>query len=135
MIMASILYSPVPDSIEKLQADIERLQASQKMMRDANAALRKGDDKSLRAMGFSEEHIADLKERNFAGRAGFPNYALRNNNSSIRFLNKRMKELRGEPIGKSHTLKTCSKTEVGARIARDRRWVTTSVSEHKGNEW
>ncbi len=121
MMKASIHSSLVPDSIEKLQADIERLQASQKMMRDANAALRKGDDESLRAMGFSEEHIADLKERKLAGRAGFPDYSLRNNNSNIRWLKelkRRMEELRGESIGKIVRIERVERAGCGAALYR-----------------
>lgn len=76
------------DTIEKLKADIEQLQVSQKMMRDANAMLRKGDGAALRAMGFSLEHIAELKKR-----GGFKDYALRNNKSSIRRLKKLLDEL------------------------------------------
>lgn len=80
------------DTIDKLQAEIGRLQASQKMMRDANAAVRSGDDAALQAMGFSEEHIAELKQRDLAGRTAFPDYALRNNNNSIRYLRRCMEE-------------------------------------------
>ena len=76
------------DSIEKMQAEIDRLHASQKMMRDANAALTKQDDAALRSMGFSEHHIADLKIRSSRGRTGFPDYALRNNDINIRWLKK-----------------------------------------------
>jgi hypothetical protein len=81
------------DAIEKLQADIDRLQASQKMMRDANAALTKQDDAALRLMGFSEDHISDLKIRRSAGRTGFPDYAIRNNDSNIRCLKRCMATL------------------------------------------
>ncbi|WP_321959577.1 hypothetical protein [Burkholderia cenocepacia] len=81
------------DTIEKLEAEIDRLKASQKMMRAANTALRKGDDNALRALGFSEEHIAELKQQDFVGRVGFPQSALRNNNADIRRLKKRINEL------------------------------------------
>ncbi|AUT76819.1 hypothetical protein C2L64_52510 (plasmid) [Paraburkholderia hospita] len=81
------------DAIEKLEAEIERLKASQKMMRAANTALRKGDDNALRALGFSEEHIGELKTKDFAGRVGFPQSALRNNNADIRRLKKRIAEV------------------------------------------
>lgn len=74
------------DAIAKMQAEIDRLHASQKMMRDANAALTKQDDAALRSMGFSEDHITDLKIRCSRGRTGFPDYALRNNDINIRCL-------------------------------------------------
>jgi urocanate hydratase len=82
-----------PDAIAKLEAEIERLKASQKLMRTANTALRKGDDNALRVLGFSEEHIAELKKRDCAGRVGFPQSALRNNNADIRRLKKRITEI------------------------------------------
>ena len=93
-IMKVPIHSPNSDAIEKLQVEINRLQDSQKIMRNANAALRNGDDSALRSMGFSEEHIADLKERYFSGRVGFPDYAFRNNSSNIRSLKKCMQGLR-----------------------------------------
>ena len=86
-------YLSNPDAIAKLQAEIDRLQASQKMMRDANAALAKQDDAALRSMGFSEDHICDLKIRSSAGRTGFPDYSIRNNDSNIRSLKKCMAAL------------------------------------------
>ncbi|WJS65983.1 hypothetical protein DXO206_023035 (plasmid) [Xanthomonas oryzae pv. oryzae] len=68
--MKQLMRPSEPDAIEKLEAEIERLKASQKMIRTANTALRKGDDNALRALGFSEEHIAELKKQDFAGRGG-----------------------------------------------------------------
>lgn len=91
--MNTYTYLSNLDAIAKLQAEIDRLQASQKMMHDANAALVKQDDDALRSMGFSEEHISDLKIRSKAGRTGFPGYALRNNDSNIRCLKKCMAAL------------------------------------------
>ena len=69
-----------------------------------------GANEPLHAMGLLEEHIANLKERNFASRADFLNYALRSSgssNSDIRLLKMRMKELRGALIGKIVRLKPC----------------------------
>ena len=79
-------YVSTLNAIAKMQAEIDRLHASQKMMRDANTALTKHDDAALRSMGFSEDHIADLKIRSSRGRTGFPDYALRNNDINIRCL-------------------------------------------------
>lgn len=76
------------DALEKLHAEINRLQASQKLMRDANRALIREDDVALRSMGFSEEHIAELKFRLSTGRRAFPDYLFRNNENDIRSLKK-----------------------------------------------
>lgn len=86
-------YVSDADAIAKMQVEIDRLQASQKMMRDANAALSKQDDAALRSMGFSDDHIADLKIRSSRGRTGFPDYALRNNDMNIRCLKRCMAAL------------------------------------------
>jgi len=91
--MKASITSPMSDAMEKLQVEINRLRASLKMMRNANAALCSGDDAALRAMGFSEEHIAYLKERHCSGLDGFPKYVFRNNYSNIRSLKKCMQKL------------------------------------------
>lgn len=87
--MKSRIRSSDPEAIDKLQTEIHRLKASQKMMRDANAALLRGDDQALRALGFSEEHIAELK-REVAGQIGFPESAFGNNDRDIRHLKRRI---------------------------------------------
>src|SRR5271154_2676597 len=59
-------------------------------MKRANYLLRKADREGLADLGFSEETIAKLFAQDFAGRAGFPNYALANNSANIRRLEKRL---------------------------------------------
>ena len=92
----------IQDAIEKLQAEIDRLNASSKMMRDANFALANRDDAALRAMGFTDAHIADLLMRVGCGRTGFPDYALRNNDSNVRLLKKCMAELKAGTSQRRH---------------------------------
>src|SRR5271170_3696358 len=85
-----IIFSDDPDATEKLVDKIERLKKRQGVMKRANYLLRKADREGLADLGFSEETIAKLFAQDFAGRAGFPNYALANNSANIRRLEKRV---------------------------------------------
>ena len=78
------------DATEKLVDKIERLKKRQGVMKRANHLIRKADREGLADLGFSEETIAKLFAQDFAGRAGFPNYALANNSANIRRLEKRL---------------------------------------------
>lgn len=44
-------------------ADIQRLQQANALMRSANQALARGDDVLLQELGFSAAHIAELRQR------------------------------------------------------------------------
>lgn len=79
-----------PDAIERLQAKLEKLQKVQDQMKRANKMIRAGDDDGLRAAGFSDAQIAQLKTKDFAGRIGFPDYAIKNNGAQINLLKKRI---------------------------------------------
>ena len=63
------------------------------MMKRANQLIRKADREGLADLGFSDDTIAKLFHANFAGRLGFPNYALTNNSANIRRLEKRLAHL------------------------------------------
>jgi len=90
------ISSDDPDAIPKLTAQLEQIEAAQAMMKAANKALRKGDDDALRALGMTPEQIEDLKRPDFAGRTGFPNYALTNNNANARRIRQRIKTLEAQ---------------------------------------
>lgn len=77
----------------KLQADISRLQASQKLMRAANHALSQGNVGVLRSLGFSMAHIAELRTRAASGRDAFSRSSLQNNAADLRQLQSRAHEL------------------------------------------
>lgn len=84
------IFSDDPDATEKLIDKIERLKQRQGAMKRANQLIRKADREGLADLGFSEETIAKLFTEDFAGRVGFPNYALTNNSANIRRLEKRL---------------------------------------------
>ena len=87
------IKSDDPDAIEKLEAKLAYHQARAAMMRDANKNLRRGDDDALYAMGFKDKTIAALKEPDYAGRTGFVDYQMTNNNGEIGRIKKRLKVL------------------------------------------
>ena len=55
-------------------------------MKQANKAIRMKDkekgDATLHDMGYTDEQIAQLREPDFCGRIGFPDYMLANNNAN-----------------------------------------------------
>jgi hypothetical protein len=83
-----------PDAIRKLEAQIADAEARQSHMKAANKAIRKGDDDALRALGLTDAIIVKLKEPDFAGRIGYADYQLKNNNANIRRLKNRVSQLR-----------------------------------------
>jgi hypothetical protein len=85
-----VIFSDDPDATEKLVDKIERLKQRQGLMKRANQLIRKADREGLADLGFSDEIIAKLLIKDFAGRVGFPNYALTNNSANIRRLEKRL---------------------------------------------
>lgn len=81
-----------PESqLERVRLNLSQREEQQETMKAANAALRKGDDAALEDLGYTPEQIAELKKPDFAGRKGFPDYKLVNNNAEIRRLRERLK--------------------------------------------
>ena len=85
-----VIFSDDPDATEKLVDKIERLKKRQGVMKRANQLIRKADREGLADLGFSEETITKPFSQDYAGRVGFPNYALTNNLANIRRLEKRL---------------------------------------------
>jgi hypothetical protein len=92
------ISSDDPEAIAKLQAELAHMQASQEKMKAVNKAIRSGKTPEARlaavmALGIDEAAAAKLLEKDFAGRIGFPSYALSNNNANMRRVELRIKEL------------------------------------------
>ncbi|WP_440464317.1 hypothetical protein [Psychrobacter sp. ASPA161_6] len=87
------IKSDDPDAIEKLEAKLGYLQAFAAVMRAANKHVRKGDDAALSKMGLNDKEIATLKEPDYAGRTGFADYQMTNNNGEMGRVKKRLKSL------------------------------------------
>lgn len=93
-----IIKSGDEQAIEKLEEKLEDLKEKQEAMKAANKALRLKDtekgNETLKDMGYSNEQINLLREPDFCGRIGFPDYALQNNNANIRRIEGRIKDLK-----------------------------------------
>lgn len=93
-----IIKSGDERAIEKLEEKLEGLKELQETMKLVNKAIRLKDmkkgDEVLRDMGYSDEQIKKLREPDFCGRIGFPDYALQNNNANIHRVEDRLKGLK-----------------------------------------
>ncbi len=107
-----------PESeVERIRANLAAREAQQERMKAANTALRAGDDAALRGLGFDDAEIARLKTPDFAGRTGFPGYALTNNNAEIRRLRERLEQ--AEQRAQAAQAGPTSEVVAGVRIEED----------------
>lgn len=89
------IFSDDPLIIEKLKLKLTALQMRQEFMKKANKFFKKpalGDD-GLLAMGMSKGVIDGYRKPDFAGRIGFADYLLTNNNGVIASTRKRLEAL------------------------------------------
>lgn len=121
--LARSVFSDDEDAIEQLTAKIEQAEALQAAMKAANAIIRKAPKykstpekiAALVAAGFTEARAAGLFGADFAGRVGFADYQLSNNNANIR----RMKQ-RVEAITATNTRKAeAAESEHGVTVEGD----------------
>ena len=115
-----IIKSDDERAVEKLEEKLEDMKTLQEQMKAANRALRLKDkeagDDALREMGYSEEDIKKLREPDFCGRIGYPDYELSNNNANIHRVEERIKGLkavkeRGSSEQEYKTFKVVENTE------------------------
>lgn len=96
------ISSDDPDAVPKLMEKLAEAESAQASMKAANAAIRKhANDKpaqlqALQALGWSAQRAALMVEPDFAGRIGFPAYALSNNNANIKRMRERIAELQAK---------------------------------------
>ena len=75
-----------------LDDEISRAEAAYQLMLVADTCLRAGADQLLVLLGFSQQHVEELRQQ--AGRrGGYPAYAMRNIKQTLRFL-RRIREQR-----------------------------------------
>jgi len=87
------ISSTDPEAVNKLKDKLQKLKKSQETMKSVNKALKRNDDAELQKLGLTEQQIIEIKKPDYAGRVGFPAYALQNNNAEIRRTQKRIEEL------------------------------------------
>lgn len=115
-----IIKSDDERAVERLEEKLEDMKALQEQMKAANRALRLKDTEAgndaLREMGYSEESIKELRQPDYCGRIGYPDYALSNNNANIHRVEERIKGLkavkeRGSSEQEYKTFKVVENTE------------------------
>lgn len=94
------ISSDDPDAVRKLKEKLAGLEAYQERMKAVNAVVRKKKltyaEKILeiaRVGSISESEAAKLLAGDFAGRLGYPGYALQNNNANIQRVKERIAQL------------------------------------------
>jgi len=92
------ISSDDPAAVVKLRAELAKLEALQERMKSANRCVKRKDRAGLAALGFSERHIEEFFQPDFAGRLGFPGYAITNNGANCRRIKQRIKELEKRAI-------------------------------------
>lgn len=79
-----------------IDEDVSRAETAYKLMLAADAYLKSGAHEKLEHLGFSPDHIADLKNRAGPG-GGYPRYALRNIRWTIKLLQEERASLANNP--------------------------------------
>lgn len=98
LVSKGAITSDDPQAIEKLQAKLTALQARQEFMKKANKFLKTGNDAGLLAMGITQVQIDNLKKAEYAGRTGFADYLLTNNNGVISSTRKRLESMMADRL-------------------------------------
>lgn len=99
----SVVRSEDPDAVQHLQTKIAAAEKLQATMKAANVIVRNrqltDDEKVARLVaecGQRDHSARELLKPDFAGRVGFPDYALTNNSANIRRMQARLKGLTNE---------------------------------------
>ncbi len=81
--------------LEKAKSNLEKAEKLQEIMKKANAIIRAGKDvtNKLVGIGMSQDQAVKIQEKDFAGRIGFAQYQLTNNNATIKRLKDRVNQL------------------------------------------
>ena len=78
-----------PDDVARLGKELEHAEGVVRLLCTADLCLKNGDDAALYALGFSQEHVDDLRSRS-DGNPGYPAYAMRNARWQVQWLRKRL---------------------------------------------
>lgn len=119
------ISSDDPDGIAKLRSKLAGLEEAQERMKAANKIIKKGKTqpeecvRQLEAAGYPYARAVELLKPDFAGRIGFPSYALQNNNGNIKRVKQRIAELEAKQKRAAEVEATLGTTKV--------------VHEHPGN--
>ena len=84
------ISSDDPEAVTKLKEKLAKAQEKGAQMREFNKLMRKGDNAGMLALGFSQAVIDEQIKPDFAGRPGFADYQMSNNNGNIATMKKRI---------------------------------------------
>jgi hypothetical protein len=88
------ISSDDPEAVTLLRQKVAELEAAQARMVAANQAIRGRNPRAgLTELGFKPDQVEALLKADFAGRVGFPSYALSNNGAEIRRAKQRIEQL------------------------------------------
>jgi hypothetical protein len=121
------ISSDDPLAVLKLEIKIAHAEKRQAQMKQANAVIRKCQDPTeaipaLIEMGYLESTAHKLIQPDFAGRIGFADYLLRNNNANIRRMKERLADLVARRAQELPTRETTTGPEEvfpGLRVVRN----------------
>lgn len=89
------------DAVERLEAEIRRLEEGHELMKAANVAIRKHKKDGLQAqsvalieLGFTDDQLPEILTPKFGRAQGFASYSLSNNNANIRAKKIRLEQLK-----------------------------------------
>ncbi len=88
--------------LNKAESDLHKAEKLQEMMKEANAIIRSKKnvtERLVKEAGLSEANAIKIQEPDFAGRIGFAQYSLTNNNASIKRLKDRVNMLKTKVKG------------------------------------
>lgn len=116
------ISSDDPEAVVKLREALAKLENVQRLMKLANAAIRRekknGEPAQLSAimkvLGCNESRARKLLESDFCGRIGFPDYAMKNNGANIRRIQQRI-----EALGKRPTESVERELDGGVQLRED----------------
>jgi hypothetical protein len=129
------VFSDDPDAIEQLKSKIAQAEKLQEAMTAGNKIIRNNglsaDEKvaKLIELGLREKLARSALEPDFAGRIGFPGYALQNNNANIR----RMKE-RIEQIKRRQARTEQAEANAGVFVTMHGEWCSVTFAEKPERE-
>ncbi len=120
-----------PEAIVKLNEKIAQAEKLQGAMKAANQIVRRKPKneqtpekvQALVSLGFSEPRAVKLFGKDFAGRFGFPAYALQNNNANIRRMKQRVETLERER-GRDEVSEDLAN---GAEVRENGEWDSTEI--------
>lgn len=116
--MKTKMQCAMHQTIVRLTAEIDRIQQAQRLIAEADRALRAGRDDVLRTMGFGREHIEELKRSAVTSKdSAFPSFTKRNNAATVCYLRREVATLQRylsncNARGDERKKKSCMDTKV-----------------------